>query len=973
MNSTAKSSYYQVGGSLANNAPNYVKRQADDDFYHGLKAGEFCYVLNSRQMGKSSLQVRTIQRLRDAGIACAAIDISEIGNRGVTPEQWYAGLLRILENNFNLSDIVNVRTWWRDRNFLAPVQRLSEFIETVLLANISSNIVIFIDEIDSILALDFPADDFLALIRSCYNKRANNCEFERLTWALLGVASPADLCRDRNSSSTPFNIGRAIELTGFNETEAQPLAAGLAGIAGSPHEVLREVLYWTGGQPFLTQKLCKLLFENPPPPAGAGTGVLPLQGGKAEDISPLLMPDLLTTTPPYQGGEPEGISRLLMPDLPTATPPYQGGEPEGIQGAKGWVEKVVRLKIIDSWEAQDVPEHLSTIRDRLFKENQRVVRRLGLYRQILQQVEIEFDRTPEQMELRLSGLVFKQGNYLKVSNPIYQQVFNIEVVEKALDNLSPYSDLLKAWLNSHCQDDSQLLQGSDLQSALVWAADKSLRNEDFHFLTASQKMILHEQKNVLNDQNLLLAATKQETQKALADAAKAENETALAKQKAKHWIGIGSAVLVASLIGAIGFSTLAYQRFQLAQASIEIEQNGSDALLLAVSQKTENSQALLEALLRAIVSGNRLKYLVKDEEDLAEYPATRPLLALQVILDKLSENQQIKSPSMQPRKITWKAHTGAVTSVSFSPDRKFLATAGVDDRIKIWNLSGQKIAEWKALQQSVNMLSFSPNGKYLATAGKNGTIKLWSRSGNKISEFKVIQGSVNSISFSPEGKYLAAAGIDSNATIWRLSQVAEKISSRAALPGHNGLVRSVNFSPTGNFLTTLDGKSTVRVWNSSGSLEKTLPMQVIAIGFSPDRQQQKFATVTSNGTIGLWNLSAKNLVNEFQTLHLDAKSISFSPDGSRLATVGIDKTVRLWNLAGRQLAQFEFAENVVSANWSRDGKQIAVAGSNGTLWLRQIEGLEKLLQQSCNFFANRPEYLTRISTLCQHSKSVISN
>ena len=181
MNFTTKPSYYQVGGSLTNNAPNYVKRQADDDLYNRLKAGEFCYVLNSRQMGKSSLQVRTIQRLRNEGIACAAIDISEIGNRGVTPEQWYAGLLRILENNFNLSDIVNVRTWWRDRNFLTPVQRLSEFIETVLLPNISSNIVIFIDEIDSILALDFPADDFLALIRSCYNKRANNSEFDRLT------------------------------------------------------------------------------------------------------------------------------------------------------------------------------------------------------------------------------------------------------------------------------------------------------------------------------------------------------------------------------------------------------------------------------------------------------------------------------------------------------------------------------------------------------------------------------------------------------------------------------------------------------------------------------------------------------------------------------------------------------------------------------------------------------------------------
>ena len=918
MDFTAQPSYYQVGGSLANNAPNYVKRQADDDFYNGLKAGEFCYVLNSRQMGKSSLQVRTIQRLRNEGIACAAIDISEIGNRGVTSEQWYAGLLRILENNFNLSEVVNVRTWWRDRTFLAPVQRLSEFIETVLLANISTNIVIFIDEIDSILALDFAADDFLALVRSCYNKRANNREYDRLTWALLGVASPADLCRDRNSSrTTPFNIGRAIELSGFDETEAQPLAAGLAEIADSPQQVLREVLYWTGGQPFLTQKLCKLLFEN----------------------------------------------AHLSPNSPPPAPPCQGGKQERLNNPKEWVEEVVRLKIVENWEAQDVPEHLSTIRDRLFKENQRIVRRLGLYKQILEQVELVPDHSPEQMELRLSGLIVKHGDKLTLSNPIYQAVFNKNVIEKELEKLSPYSEAIKAWLNSNCQDNAQLLRGEGLQSALVWAADKSLRNEDFQFLTASQK-------NIFIEQSQLLESTQLETQKALDNAKIAQQETKSAKKKAQHWISIGSGILAASLAGAIGFATLAYQRFQLAQASIEIEQNGSDALLLAVSQKTENSQALLEALLRAIASGKRLETLVKNQPPLEKYPATIPLLALQVILDKLSENQQIKETTLPPRKISWQAHAGAVTSVSFSPDRQFLATAGVDDRIRIWNLSGQKISEWKALQQSVNMVSFSPDGKYLATAGRDSTVKFWQvnfgkRSGKKIAEFKATKGSVTSINFSPAGKYLAAAGIDSSAGIWQLSELPKAISLRAALPGHNGLVRSANFSPAGDFLTTLDGKSTVRIWDGAGKLQKTLPVEAIGISFTLFKQQQRFATVTLNGKVGLWKLSEKKLVNEFQTLHLDAKSISFSPDGERLATVGIDKTVRLWNLAGRQVAQFEFKENAVSASWSRDGKQIAVAGSNGSVWLRQVEGLEELLTQSCNFFTHQPEYLTRVSTLCQ--------
>jgi hypothetical protein len=80
--------------------------------------------------------------------------------------------------------------------------------------------------------------------------------YKRLTFALLGVATPPDLIADKNR--TPFNIGRAIQLRGFELHEAIPLIPGLQEIASQPQALLAEILSWTGGQPFLPQKLCRL-------------------------------------------------------------------------------------------------------------------------------------------------------------------------------------------------------------------------------------------------------------------------------------------------------------------------------------------------------------------------------------------------------------------------------------------------------------------------------------------------------------------------------------------------------------------------------------------------------------------------------------------------------------------------------------------------------------------------------------------
>ncbi len=355
----SQSTFFRPGGTLEPGAECYIERKADEQLLTALMAGDYVFLLDSRQKGKSSLIARSILKLREAGGRQVRLDLQRIG-ANVTPEQWYAGLAVGVGQELGLQN--QILEYWEAHQAVGPLARFIGALQEVVLPNTAEPLVIFVDEVDFVRALTFPTDEFFAGIRECYNRRSSDESLKRLTFCLVGVATPGQLIR--NPDVSPFNIGVRIDLTDFTLEETSVYAGSMNGRRDGA-KLVAMVHYWVSGHPYLTQLLCGRIASDP-------SVVSP------HDVDRLVR--TLFLSPESRQREPnlsDVERRILDPDVP------------GLAVEEG------RVQVLE------------------------------LYGRMLKAKSVEaVEQNPVVATLRLSGVGLEHDGILQVRNRVYRSVFD---------------------------------------------------------------------------------------------------------------------------------------------------------------------------------------------------------------------------------------------------------------------------------------------------------------------------------------------------------------------------------------------------------------------------------------------------------------------------------------------------------------------------------------------------------------------
>jgi RNA polymerase sigma factor (sigma-70 family) len=258
---------------------------------------------------------------------------------------------------------------------------------------------------------------------------------------------------------------------------------------------------------------------------------------------------------------------------------------------------------------------------------------------------------------------------------------------------------------------------------------------------------------------------------------------------------------------------------------------------------------------------------------------------------------------------------------ALSADGKTLATASLSDQlttIRLGEIGSDKPGRVLGKHQNaIHVMALSPDGRLLASGSRDEAIRLWDvEAGKQVHQFEGPGQIAGGLAFAPDGKALAYGTAKLGAAAGKIRLVDVKTGREIRAFDSQGWVRVLVFSPDGKVLASWHSglppdKPFVRLWDVTTGKELCRhnghPGGNGTIAFSPDGKLvvsgedgwDSGHTARAATAIHLWEAATGRLLRRFEGHHSGVRSLSFSPDGLKLASGGGDSTILVWDIPNR--------------------------------------------------------------------------